>query len=97
MYATILRGLVVQENWSILEHQYEKLSKDPPEGLTQSFLIQGKEQSSLWQVISLWKNEEMYEKSKESQKTMACEMMFCAAGTVPERICFKVRRWYELV
>ncbi|GAP05994.1 antibiotic biosynthesis monooxygenase [Anaerolinea thermolimosa] len=97
MYVTILQGQVAQENWGELQRQYEIACKATPEGLLQTFLVQDDEQKTHWQIITFWKNEEAYHKAHEEKKTETCVLLFCNAGTVPERRHFHVRRGHQRV
>jgi hypothetical protein len=90
MYLTILHGHVKKENWHILEESYERKARHPPEGLQQSFLTHCEEDPSEWKIISVWRNQEVYNVAKTAGMADTCVDLFCDAGTTPERKHYNV-------
>jgi hypothetical protein len=97
MFVTILRGHVAQEHWERLRQQYERQIKSIPDGLMETYLVQGHEQPTLWQVLTFWQSEEVYEGARGQKKMTACETIFYDAGAMPERSCFQVRVGLERI
>lgn len=97
MFITILRGQVAHENWVRLQLHYDKLVNSLPEGLLDTYLIQSHEQPTLWEIITIWKNEEAFEKGRAQKKTEAAELLFCDSGSIPEIQSFQVRRGHQRI
>ncbi len=94
MYVTILSGHVTHENWVPLQKSFEKVVRHPPHGLLQSFLVQSKDDPTLWQIMSVWHNLEAFEKAEEEKTAHICVQLFCDAGSVPSRRGFSVVERY---
>jgi heme-degrading monooxygenase HmoA len=97
MFVTILQGHVAHENWERLQQQYEHQFQSVPEGLINSFLVQGHEQPTLWKIITFWQNEEFFERARGQKKTSACEVIFIDVESVSERASYQVRRGYSRI
>lgn len=97
MFITILRGQVAHENWGRLQLQYDRLVASLPEGLLDTYLIQGHEQPTLWEIVTIWKSEEAFEKGRAQKKNEASELLFIDSGSVPELQCFQVRRGHQRI
>ncbi len=97
MLLTILTGHVSKENQEILKGRFARELHHPPHDLLQTYLVQSRDDPQHWQIISLWRNLETYEK-EHSEKTMeACVQMFCDAGSMPERTTYTVAEHYTRV
>lgn len=97
MFVTILQGQVAQENWEKLRQQFERQTHSIPDGLMETFLVQGHEQPTWWQILTFWQSEEFYEGARGQKKTAACEAIFMNSGAVPERSSFQVRYGIERI
>lgn len=97
MFVTILRGQVTHENWGRMQQQYDKLVNSLPEGLQNTYLIQGHQQPTLWEIIMIWKSEEAFETSRAQKKTEAAELLFCEFGEAPELQSFQVRSGHQRI
>lgn len=97
MYISILTGRVSKENWGVLQQSFALAIHRPPEGLTQSILVQCNEDSSLWQIISFWHNEEAYRRAKAHGAADICVNLFCETGSIPERKTYLTRERYTRV
>jgi hypothetical protein len=97
MFTTILSGQVSRENWNKLQQDYEKLFKAVPEGVTQTYLLQDNDHPTLWKVVTFWVSEDSYKAAHEAKKTDVCEVLFCDAGTIPDRKYFHARRSFQKV
>lgn len=97
MYITILSGHVSHENWSPLEESFEKVQRHPPVGLLQSSLVQSKDDPTVWQIISIWKSEEIFKEAEASEQANLCVRLFCDAGSIPNRRGYRVVRRYVRV
>ena len=95
MFVTIVQGQVAQEHWERLRQQYERHTHSIPDGLMETFLVQGHEQPTAWQILTFWQSQEIYEQVRGQKKTTACEMIFLNCDAVPERTCFQVRYGIE--
>ncbi|MBI4926858.1 MAG: hypothetical protein HY835_03755 [Anaerolineae bacterium] len=94
MFATVLRGQVSHEDWTHLEQQYQLMLKSVPHELVESFLMQDHTHPTQWLIITIWKSENDYVTARKEKKTEACEDLFCAAGSVPERSFHHIKRGY---
>ena len=91
MYMSILSGLVSPQNASIIEASYNRVIKNAPEGLIHSYLVQHSKDKKLWQIVTVWKDEEYYETCVRGKISDICVQMFCDAGSVPRRETFDVK------
>ncbi len=97
MYLTVLSGNVAAENWSRLEQQYSEALQRPPKGLLHSFLVHSTDNEHGWQVISIWRDEETFERCKQAGESDPCVQMFCDAGEMPVRSSFFISREYTRI
>jgi heme-degrading monooxygenase HmoA len=97
MFMTVMTGHVAHENWNHLRSSFEKLCVKPPEGLVEIELVQGVDDVSEWNVITLWASKEAYELAVAGKHTAPCEQMFCDAGSVPHREHFQLVTRYQRV
>lgn len=85
MFVTILTGRVAEENWRTLEKSYERAIRTAPKGILSSILIQCQAEPKLWEIITTWESEEIYNNAQEQKLSNTCEDLFCNAGTTPYR------------
>ncbi|WP_075073155.1 hypothetical protein [Longilinea arvoryzae] len=97
MLLTILTGHVAKENRELLKERFARELHNPPQDLLQTFLIQSEDDPHCWQIISLWRNLEAYEKEHSGKIMEACVQMFCDAGSTPDRTIFHVTEHYTRV
>ena len=97
MHVTILSGRVATENWMRLEESFEKISKNPPQGVITSILVQCNHEPKLWQIITTWESVSEFEHARGKELISICENLFCNAGSVPYRNEFTVLGKYTRV
>ena len=97
MLITRLRGNVAQEHWTHLQQQYERLVHSLPDGLAETYLVQSQDQPAAWEILTIWQSEEAYESVRAQKKTEACEQLFLAVESVPDRQTYRVRRGHQRV
>lgn len=90
MLITILTGHVSDENDEILKSRFAQELRHPPQGLLQTFLIQSQDTPRRWQIVSVWRSREAFERAHSEKMTEVCVQMFCDAGGTPERATFRV-------
>ncbi len=90
MFVTILTGRVAEENWRTLEKSFERAIRTAPKGILSSMLIQCQAESKLWQIITTWESEEVYNNALEQKLAHRCIDLFCDAGSTPYRNEYKV-------
>lgn len=97
MFITILEGQVKEQNWQQLKNNYASAIRNPPPDLLESFLIHCLDNAGLWRIISVWKNEETYNRYKAEKIIDTCVQLFCDAGSVPNRTSHHVHQKYTRV
>ena len=85
MFVTILSGRVAEENWRTLEKSFERTIRIAPKGITSSILIQCQAEPKLWQIITTWESEEIFNNAHEQKLSNTCVDLFCNAGSSPYR------------
>ncbi|NPV76585.1 MAG: hypothetical protein HPY59_09460 [Anaerolineae bacterium] len=97
MFITILEGQVKEQNWQQLEKNYAAAIRNPPPGLLESFLIHCLDNTGLWRIISVWKDEGTYNQYKTEKIIDTCVQLFCDAGSIPSRTTHHVHQKYTRV
>lgn len=93
MMISIIEAHVTQENWPLLEQAYQRSSQQMPPGLEQSFLVQGLEDKTWWQMISVWSGMpslQQLQKSIEAGVTPRGTLIFREAHAEPTHSVFEV-------
>lgn len=97
MFITILEGQVKEQNWLQLESNFATAIRTPPPGLLESFLIHCLDNTGLWRIISVWKDEETYVHYKTEKIADICVQLFCDAGSIPSRTSHHVHHKYTRI
>ena len=89
---TILEASVSEEKWGNLRNAYRAVkAKRPAPMPLQSFLVQMKENPSLWRIITVWESMEILQKMKNSGGIPAGVLIFRHAGGEPTLSIFEVK------
>jgi heme-degrading monooxygenase HmoA len=89
MYVSILNGRVAQENWVPLQRSFEReVTKNPPKGLMDSYLVQSEDDPALWQVVSIWATKAAFKEFLKTDQADVFVELLCDGGTVPHRLGF---------
>jgi hypothetical protein len=97
MFVTILSGRVADENWRTLEKSFERAIRTAPGGINSSMLIQCKSEPKLWQIITTWESEEIFNNALEQKIDNTCVDLFCNAGSNPYHNSYHVFGRYTRV
>jgi heme-degrading monooxygenase HmoA len=98
MYVSILTGRVAKENWVPLERSFEReVTKHPPAGLMDAYLVQSEDDPTAWQVVSIWATKMDFKNYKTAEQTDVFVELLCDGGTVPHRLGFVAVGRYERV
>ena len=97
MFVTIVQANVGQEHWERVRQQFERQTHSIPDGLMETFLVQGHDQPTAWQILIFWQNQEMFEHARGMKKVAAFESIFFDCEAVPERSSYQVRAGVERV
>ena len=91
MIITILEGHVPANRWNDFENSYHSVIKHVPAQLKETFLIQDENESTLWRVISVWKNREEFETIKFDSVFHTCVDLYRSVGVECTRRIFNVK------
>ncbi|MHB8857715.1 MAG: antibiotic biosynthesis monooxygenase [Bellilinea sp.] len=98
MYVSILTGRVAKDNWVPLEHSFEKeVTKKPPKGLMDSYLVQSEDDPASWQVVSVWATKAEFKDFEKTEQANVFVELLCDSGTVPHRLGYVTVGRYERV
>lgn len=53
---TMVEGIVPEEKWQELQDGYNQITKFIPEGILDSFIVQERNDPTLWRLVTLWKS-----------------------------------------
>jgi len=90
MVMTVLEAQVAQPDWATLEAAYADRTQTLPAGLVQTFLVQSRDESPLWRIISVWESQEALDQMRHSGETLGGVLIFRAAGAEPTLSVFGV-------
>ena len=89
---TILEARVSEERWGILQNAYRAVrAKQSMPMPLQSFLLQMKEDPSLWRIITVWESMKVLQKMRSSGETPAGILIFREAGADPTLLIFEAK------
>ncbi|MBI2607457.1 MAG: hypothetical protein HYW51_01385 [Candidatus Doudnabacteria bacterium] len=89
---TILEAKVNEQKWDILQNAYRAVKENQSGPMPlQSFLLQMKEEPTLWRIISVWESIEVLQKMKSSGETPAGVLVFREAGADPTLSIFEAK------
>lgn len=98
MYLSILTGRVAHENWMPLEHSFRReVTKNPPHGLMESFLVQSEDEPTSWQVVSIWATKADYKAFEPTEQADVFVELLCHEGAVPHRHGYVMVTHYQRV
>lgn len=98
MYISILTGRASSENWGPIERYFEQeVSKKPPKGLMESFLLQSEDDPIQWQVVAIWKTKAAFKEFENSNMADVFVELMCEGGSVPRRTGYISVGRYERV
>ena len=79
---------MAQDKWNILVQAYNSLDSAP--GLLASFLLQSKNEPSVWQITTVWESLEALEKMRNSVATPPAISVFQKAGSTSSVQIFNI-------
>ncbi len=97
MVMTILEARVAPEKWAALEQVYRESIAHLDAGITQTLLVHSSADSSVWRILTLWRNREALADMRRSTETPKGVLMFRAAGAEPTVSIFDVTAHVETV
>ena len=90
MVITILEAHVAPEKATILEEAYKQATGRLDAGITQTFLLRGSKDSSLWRIVTVWQSRDALEAMRRSGDTPRGVLMFRATEAEPILSVFDV-------
>ena len=91
MVMTMLEAQVPPERWDDLRASYEARARLPESGaILESFLIQGTENTSVWRIVTVWRDREALEAMRSSGETPTGVLIFRDAEAQPRLTIFNV-------
>ncbi len=90
MVMTVLEGRVAKEKWSELSASYEGgLTRMPPQ-MVQSFLVQSRDEPTVWRGVSIWRSREALDEYRRSVATPGGVLLFRSVGSEPSLTVYEV-------
>jgi hypothetical protein len=87
---TILEANVPGEYWPDLQSGWQEMSRDQPEQLVQSWLIQGTDGRDTWCAVAIWRSKEAFEAYRASVDAPAAVKLFRSFNAEPVLAAFEV-------
>jgi hypothetical protein len=89
---TMVEGVVPENKWQALQEGYASVSLSPPEGIVQSYIMQGKADPSLWRLVTVWQSLEALKTMQQTHSVPPGIRIFRDVGVQPQVTIFEVRR-----
>jgi heme-degrading monooxygenase HmoA len=90
MVVTILEARVAPDKAAILEAAYKQGIEQLDAGITQTFLLRGSNDPSVWRIVTVWQSRDALEAMRRSGETPRGVLMFRAADAEPMLSVFDV-------
>jgi len=90
MVITILEAQVATDKAAVLEAAYDQGIERLDAGITQTFLVRGSKDSTVWRIITVWESRDALEEMRRSGETPRGVLMFRAANAEPMLSVFDV-------
>jgi hypothetical protein len=90
MVVTVLQAQVASDQWKTLEQAYGEGVAQLDRGITQTFLLHGFADPSIWQIVTVWQSREALDEMRRSGETPRGVLFFRAAGAEPVLSVFGV-------
>ncbi len=84
MVMTVLEAQVSEPSWPKLAVAYSERTPDLPPGLVQTFLVQSREEDTVWRIISVWESQHALDEMRRTTETPGGFLIFRAAGAEPK-------------
>jgi hypothetical protein len=88
---TIVEGNVPEKAWQNLQSGYAAILGSVPRGILQSFIIQDRNDPTLWRLITIWKNLEMLKAMQQENAVPPGIKIFKEVGVEPTVKIFDVK------
>jgi quinol monooxygenase YgiN len=86
MVMTILEAHVYPRQWATLQDAYKAGIKQLDPGIVGTYLIQKANNAEVWQILTVWKDQEALDAMRKSGQTPGAVRMFRSAGAQPEMV-----------
>ncbi len=90
MIMTILEAHVAEEKWATLEATYKEGTTQLPPKMSQTFLVRGATDPSLWRIVTVWDMTQEGLQEMRRQGTPGGVLMFREAGAEPHLSVYEV-------
>jgi len=90
MVMTVLEATVEPASWDKLKQAFSVGSSRRPKQIVDGYLVQSKDDPTLWRAISLWQSREALEEYRRSVEVPGGVLIFRAAGAEPRLAIFDV-------
>jgi quinol monooxygenase YgiN len=90
MVITILEAQVAPDKVPLLEAAYKQGIEQLDAGITQTFLVRGSKDSTVWRIITVWESRDALEQMRRSGETPRGVVMFRAADAEPVLSMFDI-------
>ena len=91
---TMVEGSVSEKLWQELEQGYAKiLELEPPGGIIESFLLQERDDVTLWRLVTVWKDWEQLSAMRKAHSVPPGAKIFKDIGVEPKVKIFTVKNY----
>jgi quinol monooxygenase YgiN len=80
MVMTVLEAQVSKPNWPKLAEAYSEKTQKLPPGLVQTFLVQSRDENTVWRIISVWESQHALDEMRRTTETPGGVLIFRTAG-----------------
>ncbi len=89
MVLTVLEAHLVPDKWPAMEKAYKESTGKLPPPVLQSFLVHGTVDTTLWQIITVWRSRRELEEARR-QGTPRGVLIFRSVGAEPKLSIFDI-------
>ncbi len=90
MVLTILEAQVKPEYWEKLESIYKEKTRNVPQEIVQTYLVQSSSDRSIWRILTFWLSREALEAMRKAS-TPEGVLMFRSVSAEPALSVFEVK------
>ncbi|HZC07827.1 MAG TPA: hypothetical protein VE338_19480 [Ktedonobacterales bacterium] len=91
MVMTVLETHVPEGQWAALVDGFARMQAGRPSQLSESFLVQGSADPTLWQVVGLWRSRDALNEYRASVEAPGGVVLLRSVGSEPTLSVFEVR------
>lgn len=90
MIMTVLESVVEKQYWKALQKAFSDMTQEVPAAIKTSYLVQDKNDTSTWRIITVWESRESLDNMRNSGQTPTGVLIFQKAHAKPTLSIFDI-------